>query len=59
MRVAKMSNDLDDLGECQLFTECTEIGTMLAAHPTLGLVPGCEVCIERRALERLEVIFRG
>ena len=54
-----MSNDLDDLGECQLFTECTEIGTMLAAHPTLGLVPGCEVCIERRALERLEVIFRG
>jgi hypothetical protein len=27
---------------------------MLAYRPGTGLVPGCEVCIERRAIERLE-----
>jgi hypothetical protein len=45
---------MDDLGECQLRTECTEIGTMLAVHQTLGLVPACEVCIEWHAVTRLE-----
>jgi hypothetical protein len=50
-------NDLADLGECQLRDECAEIGTMLAAHPNLdlGLVPACEVCVEWRAISRMEV----
>jgi hypothetical protein len=49
-------SDLADLGECQLRDECDEIGTMLSVHPNPapGLVPACEVCIEWRAISRME-----